>query len=44
MSDLIVPIHSLQDRGVELRSRTKGIDTAAINGSRTFLPNTTRCR
>ena len=44
MPDLIVQIRSLQDRGVELRSRTEGIDTAAINGKRTFLPNTTRCR
>jgi DNA invertase Pin-like site-specific DNA recombinase len=36
MSDLIVLIHSLQDRGVELRSLTEGIDTATINGKFTF--------
>lgn len=37
MSDLIVPISSLQDCGVELRSPlTEGIDTATINGKFTF--------
>jgi DNA invertase Pin-like site-specific DNA recombinase len=36
MSDLIVLIRSLQDRDVELRSLTEGIDTATINGKFTF--------
>ena len=36
MSDLIVLTRQLQDRGVELRSLTEGIDTATINGKFTF--------
>lgn len=36
MSDLIGLIRSLQDRGVELRSLTEGIDTATINGKLIF--------
>ncbi len=36
MSDLIVLTRKLQDRGVELRSLTEGIDTATINGKFAF--------
>jgi DNA invertase Pin-like site-specific DNA recombinase len=36
MSDLITLIRTLQERGVELRSLTEGIDTSTINGKFTF--------
>jgi len=36
MTDLIALTRQLQDRGVELRSLTEGIDTAAINGKFAF--------
>jgi len=36
LSDLITLIRSLQERGVELRSLTEGIDTGTINGKFTF--------
>jgi DNA invertase Pin-like site-specific DNA recombinase len=36
LSDLIVLIRSLQERGVELRSLSEGIDTSTINGKFTF--------
>src|SRR3954449_2636160 len=36
MTDLIALIRQLQDRGVELRSLTEGIDTATINGKFAF--------
>ena len=36
MSDLITLTRTLQERGVELRSLTEGIDTSTINGKFTF--------
>ena len=36
MSDLIALTRTLQERGVELRSLTEGIDTSTINGKFTF--------
>jgi DNA invertase Pin-like site-specific DNA recombinase len=36
LPDLIELIRTLQDRGVELRSLTEGIDTSTINGKFTF--------
>ena len=36
MSDLITLTRTLQERGVELRSLTEGIDTSTINGKLTF--------
>jgi DNA invertase Pin-like site-specific DNA recombinase len=36
LSDLIGLIRTLDDRGVELRSLTEGIDTSTINGKFTF--------
>ena len=36
MTDLIALTRQLQDRGVELRSLTEGIDTATINGKFAF--------
>ena len=36
MSDLIALTRTLQERGVELRSLTEGIDTGTINGKFTF--------
>src|SRR4051794_18088287 len=36
MSDLMTLTRALQERGVELRSLTEGIDTSTINGKFTF--------
>ena len=36
LSDLIALIRSLQERGIELRSLSEGIDTCTINGKFTF--------
>ena len=36
LSDLIAPVRRMEEKGIQLRSLTEGIDTSTINGKLTF--------